>query len=100
MRGAILPNAVVKVSSLEIEDITIIQRVVQLLEEGHNNVTIEFHNVQDRKDFTNGFVEEDNPPIGDSEAHDFELELEAHGFAISGRDYGSYYITYKINKTD
>jgi hypothetical protein len=98
MRGAILPNTVIKVSSLEIEDVTMVQRVVGKLEKGHESVTLEFHNVQDRKDFTNGFVEKYKPPNSDSDAHNFELELEAQGYTIKDRDYGSYYVTYKINK--
>ena len=94
MRGAISEGSVIPIESLEIEDLTILQRMVALIQRGQKGITLEFHNAADRHQFTGGFVEEGCIPESSSEAFKLEQDLSAEGHNVSRRDYGTYYITY------
>lgn len=94
MRGGINNSSIISIESLEVEDLTILQRMIAMLQKGQKGITLEFHNAADRHQFTGGFIEEGKLPDSSSDAFKLEQDLLAEGHNVSRRDYGTYYITY------
>tara|TARA_Y100000310_G_scaffold345532_1_gene466146 strand:- start:10860 stop:11165 length:306 start_codon:yes stop_codon:yes gene_type:complete len=96
MRGAISNGSKISIESLEVEDFTILQRMIAMIQKGQKGITLEFHNAADRHEFTGGFIEEGCLPQSSSDAFKLEQDLAAEGHSVSRRDFGTYYITYFI----